>query len=67
MQYFTKELWSLTQEEDTVEDTDRLWQMALSAYSAQLESLSDRLPDEAFRFFRDEIIHDGRLDTASPR
>lgn len=63
MKYFSKEIWAghnrlgpLSQDEAVT-----LWEKNLREYRLQLEGLRPRLDEEAYKFFSEENLHDGRL------
>jgi hypothetical protein len=62
VKYFTKQLWIDAQQPgDAGRDVGRQYEEAFAAYARELESLRHRLTPEAFDFFRNADVHDGRL------
>ena len=63
MKYFTKELWRGYNSRSNAGEKQAHEQGELNAreYVRQLEGLKPLLTDEAYRFFTEESLHDGRL------
>jgi len=63
MKYFTKELWLAYNDQGPIDGKTaiELGQRNTHEYMAQLELLRPRLSQKAYRFFKTEILHDGRL------
>lgn len=63
MRYFTKERWLGYNNKGPLDGKTALEQDRhnMREYLSQLEGLSPRLSKQAFRFFKQESLHDGRL------
>jgi hypothetical protein len=63
MKYFTKELWLGYNNQGPLNSKTAIeqGQRNMQKYLTQLEQLSPRLSKQAFRFFKQESLHDGRL------
>lgn len=59
MNYFKYEYWMGTDDHDSAEDVDRLWQIGVDEYVMQLERLQPKLSARNYRFFRYDSLHDG--------
>jgi len=59
MKFYKPEYWSGMQSIETLNESDRLWDLSAQEYLTQLEGLKTRLTARNYNFFRHDSLHDG--------